>query len=381
MKHIVHIIANSPTSPYLKGFAEHAHSINESRVKFTFIMVCHDYPKLKLELKDLNSEVYWVKFNPNKRKIGFVITYIKLKKILKKLKPDIVNTHLFDDSVPGLLAAKKLKIPKRIITKNDTSFHFNYAKKGVKWDNFNNKNATNIIAISNESKEFIQKNEENWKNKITMIHHGVQSSIFDNSNVDKEFLTQFKIENHLNDKFVIGTVARFIEWKGYRKIIEVAKKTIRTIPNAVFVLIGSGSQKEEIIELIKKNELENNFRLPGFIDPSKMPSIYSGMNAYLHTATLEPFGFVIAEALIAGVPVVSNPTGAALDSIDNKKNGWITEYDNIDQMVEAIVEIKNKNIVIPWNKANHVGCEKFELSIMYEKYLELSLNMKESIIN
>ena len=72
-----------------------------------------------------------------------------------------------------------------------------------------------------------------------------------------------------------------------------------------------------------------------------IPSLYSILDVYVHAASFEPFGFVIPEAMMNGAPVVSTPTGSALDAIIHKENGYLAEYKNSDSLAEGISYIIN----------------------------------------
>ena len=120
---------------------------------------------------------------------------------------------------------------------------------------------------------------------------------------------------------MIGTVARFIEWKGYRHIIDAARILVQRHPGARFLFCGSGPQEADVRRWINEAGLQGHVVLTGRIERTLMPSFYGLLDAYLHAAVLEPFGLVYPEAMMNGVPVVSTATGAALDAITDGVNG------------------------------------------------------------
>jgi glycosyltransferase involved in cell wall biosynthesis len=376
IKQIVWVIANNTTVPYFRWFAELFSQEKQSDVKFSFILLNKEKPSLIEELKQYNNKVHWIYFDSDKRKKSTLSSIPKLYRLLKKLKPDVVHSHLFDDSLATMLVAKWLRIPQRIVTKQDTTFHWYYAPKAVKYDRIINKNATKLIAVSEECKQFILEKEKADPKKVILINHGIPTAIYQNPSV--EFMDKFKVMYQLQNKFVVGTVSRFIEWKGYRDIVKVAELVIPQIPTICFLLIGSGPQKEEIIQLIKTKGLENHFCLPGYIQPENMPSVYGTMNVYLHAARMEPFGFVIAEALAAGLPVVSTPTGAAKDAIIHGENGWLAEYNKPEQLANYLLEVYRKNLQLPWKNAQETAEKMYGINLMYSNYMNAyELDKKE----
>ena len=365
--HVIHLMANNSSVPYFNWFAEA--SVNDKKIKFSFIAMHHEKPKMLDDMQTRGCECYWIPFDSKNRKVAMLKSIPKLYTLLKKIKPDAIHTHLFDDALPSLIAARLAGIKIRLITKQDTTFHWFYAPKGVKFDRLNNYNATHIIAITEESKKFLIEKEKADKNKITLIHHGIPiEKLTNQSEVKKqELITKYNLHN----KIVIGTVARLIEWKGYKHIINAAKIVSEKHPNAIFLFVGEGKQKEELQQIIKKNKLEKNIIFTQWIERDYIPSLYGIMDIYLHAASYEPFGFVIAEAMINGTPVVSSRTGSAADAIDHLINGYLSLDNSGEELAKGIFFMleNNRKKIGEAGKIKAMSLYAFEH--MYNKHLEL----------
>jgi len=365
-KHIVYTIADKGDVPYFKWFAEKM--LKEQNFKVSFVALHTEKTPMLEYVKKLGFDSYHIFFDANDRKKSMLKSFWKLYKLFKKINPDIVQTNLFDDSLPSLLVARIVGVKKRIIIKQDTTFHYYYAPKWVKADRFNNWNATDLVPVSNEAKQFIIEKEKADVNKITMIHHGIPSKLFTQST--KEY-KQFLIEKYnLKDKIIIGTVSRLIEWKGYRYIIKAAKKVIDLYPNAIFIFVGEGDQKQELIDLTKENNVFENIIFTGWMDRKLIPSFYSILDVYAHAASFEPFGFVIPEAMMNGAPVVSTPTGSALDAIKHKENGYLSEYRNSESLANGIIYIIENGKEFK-EKGKQTALDMYEFEVMYNNYLKL----------
>ena len=331
-KHIVFVMANNSSVPYFNWFARE--SVKHPGIKFSFVCLYPEEPEMLKEMREVGCDCYWVRFDARRRKSSMILSAAKLFFLFLRLRPDVVHTHLFDDSVPALFAARLAAIRMRVITKADTGFHYYYSPEWVRFDRFNNNNATHIVAISEECKEFVLEKENARPEKVTVIHHGVPEA--EVTAQKDEFLLALRDRFELNNRFVIGTVARLIEWKGQRKILEVAKNVVQEHPQVKFLLVGQGQLQEELESTIKTEGLEDIVVLTGWIDREMVPSIYGVLDVYLHAARLEPFGFVIAEAMMNGCTVVSTPTGAARDGITNSENGFLVDYDDLDGLQKIL---------------------------------------------
>ncbi len=371
MKHIAIIISNNPTVPYFNWLAEA--SKNSTDIKFTFIALCKEKPIMIEEVGAYGCNCFWVEFDWEKRKRSWISSTIKLYKVLKQIKPDIVHSNLFDDAVPTLITSYLLGIKRRIVTKADTGYHWSYAYKGILFDKLVNFLATDIIAISNESKEFIIKKEKADPTKIILIHHGIKIDE-QVSLVNKDAITKFKSQYNLHGKTVVGMVSRLVEWKGVHHAIEAARDLCEKYPDLVFLVAGVGTEEDKLHALIKKYNLTGKFILAGRLEPSEIPSFFETFDIFLHTATMEPFGFVIPEAMSHSLALVTTNTGSAKDSIRHKQNGYLIESKKPEQIREGIEWVLKNNQNKELNKAAFKTVhELFDFKFMYNNYVNLYL--------
>lgn len=330
--HVVHLIANNSTVPYLTCFAERLGKYPD--IKFSFVTLHHEKPKMVEEMRKYGCEAYWIKFDHRKRKSGMVSSFFSLARLFRKLKPDVVNTHLFDDSLQGLLAARLTGVKIRVIHKQDTGYHWNFKPSYIWADKFNNNNATHIVAVSGESKKFILEKEKANPSKVYLIHSGIDLDYItrQDENVKQALAEKYKLKG----KFVIGTIARYIEWKGYKYIIDAAKIAVEKNKNLKFLFVGHGSQEQELREMVAHYGLNDYIEFIGWMDRKKIPSLYGVMNLFLHAATMEPFGFVIAEAMANGVPILTTRTGFAPDELTHLDSCYFAESNNNQSIAEGI---------------------------------------------
>jgi spore coat protein SA len=92
---------------------------------------------------------------------------------------------------------------------------------------------------------------------------------------------------------------------------------------------------------------------------------------YVHTATYEPLGLVLLEAMAAGLPVVTLDGGGNRDLIENGKNGFIINNQNPKHFAEKILEVKDNEEM---KKYNVKFAQKFDIDHYTHKQLELYQN-------
>ncbi|MCL4283203.1 MAG: glycosyltransferase family 4 protein [Flavobacteriales bacterium] len=331
--HVLHTFSNNSSVPYLSWFAERAH--REGAPRFTFILMHPERPRMIDEMKAYGFKCIWIKFSDQHRKRGLLKALFLMWWHMARLRPDVVHSHLMDDSMAGMLAARLAGVKARVVTKQVTGFHWMHAPRWVWVDRFTNRMATDLLAVSGECRQFLLEKEKAPSSKITVVHHGVQ--VADITAQDPSVSEALRRRFGAIDRFpVIGTVARLIEWKGHRHIVDAAREVVRNHPKALFLFCGQGDQEQAILRQVKEAGLEDHVKLTGWVDRAEIPSFYGMLDIYLHAAALEPFGFVYAEALLNGIPVVSTQTGAAKDAIEDGSNGILVDERNGRSLAEGI---------------------------------------------
>jgi glycosyltransferase involved in cell wall biosynthesis len=320
--HVLHTFSNNSSVPYLSWFAERASQ--EGSIRYSFIIMFPERPAMIDEMEARGFACIWIPYDDRHRKRGILRAFPLLWKHIRRLKPDIVHCNLFDDSLPGLLAAWLAGIRVRVITRQDTGFHWNHAPRWVFLDRWNTRSATHIIAISGECRQFLIEQEGAPAEKVHLVHNGIPPEQFTRKDDALVALLgqRFGLKGHAP---IIGTVARFIEWKGYRHIVDAASLVVEKHPNARFLFCGTGPQERTVRSWVKEAGLADHVIFTGWIDRSHMASFYGLLDVYLHAAQMEPFGLVYAEAMMNNVPIVSTSTGAARDAIVDGRNGILVK--------------------------------------------------------
>jgi glycosyltransferase involved in cell wall biosynthesis len=98
-------------------------------------------------------------------------------------------------------------------------------------------------------------------------------------------------------EFLIGAVGRLAYKKGFDILIEAFKRA--ALPNAKLVILGEGSERRRLTRA-----LTADISLPGF--RAHIKDYYQAFDLFVCPSRSEPFGFVLLEALDAGVPIVAS---------------------------------------------------------------------------
>jgi glycosyltransferase involved in cell wall biosynthesis len=362
LKNVTYIISNINKAI---AFEWICNNIDKNKFNISFVLLNPGDSALQTYCLENKIVCYSVNY---KSKKNIPLAIIKTLKLLKRIRTDIVHCHLVDAGLVGLAAARLAGIKKRIYTRHHSTFHFKYFPNGVKYDKWINRNATNLVAISNVVSDVLIVNEGVAPEKVSIIHHGFDIDAF--KNVSPIQIQELKNKYHLKNKPTIGVVSRYLELKGIQYVIPAFVKILENNPSAHLVLAnGNGNYTREIRKLLESlpndsyTEIEfeyNNFALFHLFD------------IFIHVPIdkqIEAFGQTYVESLAAGVPSVFTLSGIANDFAIDKENCLLVPYMNSQSIVDAVQLILDKPLLKEHLiKNGYLAVEKlFSLKYMIKK--------------
>ena len=279
-----------------------------------------------------------------------------LKKILKKINPDIIHAR---SRVPAWLAYFAKGNMPFVTTVHGFNSVNAYSAIMTKGDR--------VICVSNPIKEYIVKNYNMDEKKIRVIHRGVDLESFDINKVDKAFVKNFKNKYNLQGRFVVSSVGRITPLKDYETFIQAVAEAKKVKPNVMGLIVGGvRKDKEEYFRklqaLVQELGLGKNIVFTGSI--AKIAEVYYVSDVVVSSSKKpESFGRSIVEAMAMNTPVIATAHGGALDII---KDGYgelfeVGDFKNLAQKIAKVQKKEYREYVI----------KNFSLDLMVEKTLKV----------
>jgi glycosyltransferase involved in cell wall biosynthesis len=135
---------------------------------------------------------------------------------------------------------------------------------------------------------------------------------------------------------VVGFVGRIEPRKGPLDLVRAAPLIRRTIPNARVVVVGSdpfGSDPAYTRSVTDSPEIE--------LHPwsENAPGLLRHLDVLVLPSYEEPFGTVLAEAMVVGTPVVATRVGGLAEVVDDGVTGRLIEPGAPDRLAEAVIDV------------------------------------------
>jgi len=310
--------------------------------------------------KDLNISKIKLKYAQRKvNPIKDLFAVFALWKVIKKQKPDVLFLNSSKTSVWGPLAVL-ISNPRPKIIYRIGGWSFNDPRSKISknfWILLEKMFAPlkDIIIVNNQH-DFDQAKELeiNPREGIKLVHNGL--------NIDElKFLDKDTARNELNlpkGNYIIGTIANFYKPKGLPYLIEA----MGDIDNKKLAIIGDGKERKNLEAVIKEKGLEKKVILLGRKENAS--HYLRAFDAFVLPSVKEGFPWSVLEAMAAKVPVIATRVGAIPEIITHKENGLIIEPKEPRQIVKALNEIDNLDLV---DNAYQTVSEKFNLNKMVKE--------------
>ncbi|MDA3885287.1 MAG: glycosyltransferase [Candidatus Delongbacteria bacterium] len=326
---------------------------------FSTEFVCKPGSELSAYFKKNDLPYIEVKMS---NELDFISAY-KIAKHCKNNKFNILHLHSAHAHSIGLLAKffyRKLKIigVRRVDfkIKNNIFSRFKY----------NSWLIDKIVCISEEIKRVMLSSGVD-KDKLTVIHSGVNLNKFDNVKADPYLRKQYNIP--AND-IIIGTVAALVGHKDYPNLLKAASIVLKKRKDVTFLAVGDGKNEEDIKKLHKELGLGNKFIFAGY--QKEVGKFLRSFDIFVLASKMEGLGTSILDAQSVALPVIATKAGGIPEMIENGVNGILVEPQSPEKLAEAISDLvdneEKRNII---GKNGNVSVEQFSIDHTVEKNINL----------
>ncbi len=159
--------------------------------------------------------------------------------------------------------------------------------------------------------------------------------------------------------------------KGFNYLTNALSK-FKNLKDLHIVVLGKINSSELNKLNISYTEISKNF----FGEPEDLMEIYSSVDLVIMPSLIEAFGQVALEAAACNVPTVGFDNTGIKEIITHKKNGYIAEYKNSEDLYEGIKWcLEDNNLENLKKECRNIVKEKFDNIHIVNKYRQLYENL------
>ncbi|ECC1659037.1 glycosyltransferase [Salmonella enterica subsp. salamae] len=311
-----------------------------------------------------NERVKVFTLNMGKTTFDFIKGYLKCRRILKRLNPDVIHSHMVHANIFARLLRLSMSFPRLICTAHNTNEGGKLRMLAYRLTDFIADITTNV---SQEGVEAFVQAKAAKRGRIVCMYNGINTEKFVFSNKHRIRLRKFlQIDN---DTPLLMAIGRLTVAKDYPNLLR-AFSAIDPDFNAHLAIIGDGPLKEELVKLSK--ELGFSERIHWLGIQNNVSEWLSACDTFVLSSEWEGFGLVVAEAMACGRVVVATDAGGVSEVMGSyefivpTKDSW-----RLLQKINVALRLPSdaRDAISVSNRA-HV-LEHFALPVITQQWLSL----------
>lgn len=305
----------------------------------------------ELDNRITTLELYPDSFSQLNKIIRWVKLYIRIRSLVKEVKPDIITSFMYGLNVHVILATLGIKIP--LVASEHTSFHIshNWFKYFSRF--YVNKLATHTILLTEYDSSFIG---NKLKNKI-VIPNPLSFPIIE------------EIKERRKNVLAAGSIDRW-SGKGFDTLIKVWGKVSQKHPDWILEIAGNGTEESfsHLKSVVKEVNVDNTVVFLGF--QKEMDKLLQSSSIFVLSSKFEGFGMVLTEAMSQGCACISfDCIAGPSEIITHDVSGLLVEDQNMEEM-----EIMLDQLIADENLRNRLSegavkeAERFTPKVIVDKW-------------
>ena len=256
---------------------------------------------------------------------------LRLLRLCRRLRPDIVHTH---NATPWLYAVLAAKGSGASLYHTEHSNLFPHQRRLMRAERWLARWTDVIISDSEKVKRHLVERQGLPGRKITTILNGIDTERFSRP-VDVAGVRRALGLNGSGP--VIGTVGRLAEVKDHATLLEAFRRILEAMPQALLLIVGDGPLRAELEASARRLGIAGRVTFLG--RRADVSQLLRAFDIFVLSSISEGLPLSVPEAMAAGVPVVATDVGALREVVSDPAFGVLVPPKSPERLAEAVLAL------------------------------------------
>jgi len=265
--------------------------------------------------------------------LGGLRSLVSLVSCCRRVRPDVIHTHLLKANVLGAVAARLAGCRAVVASKHNDEQQLRNPVVATLHAGLSRLDRRVIHASHHIERYMIETGRIDPRRSRT-IHYGLDATAFDGL-APTGLRPQLGIAD---GAVVIICVARLIRRKGHLILLEAFRRVVdRTSADTALVIVGKGPMEGELREKTAGLDLSGRVFFTG--ERKDVPALLTEADIFTLASDAEGLGLVVLEAMAAAKPVVITRAGGMPELVRQGDTGLIVPSGDPEALAAALTEL------------------------------------------
>ena len=295
--------------------------------------------------------------------------FLKVHRLLRRNRYDVVHTHNTQPFLDGGLAAMLARVPARVHTDQARAFPDKW--KYMALERLMSRTYGKVVGVSEHTAGNLRRYEGIDPGRLCVIRNGIDGAWY---RAGRDRLDALRLRREAGlDGFqrVLGLGVRLEEQKGIRYLLEAMPAILARHPHTGLAVAGSGSLERDLRERARALGLADHVR---FLGPyPQLTRFYPLIDVFVLPSLWEGLPLCLLEAMSLGLPILATRVGGVGDVLEDGRTGRLVPPGDPAAIAAAALAILDDRAA-----AEAMGAEariafdaRFDAGVMVEGYLDL----------
>ena len=289
-----------------------------------------------------------------------------IAKIIRAYRPEILHLHFFSFINPYAWIARLQSVEQVFFTDHHSRPAGYLATRAPLWKRalgrVVDEPLTKVICVSNYGHVCMSSFGLLPPDRFQMIYNGVDlSRVKSDPQRAIDFRRRYSIPL---DRSIVTQVSWVIPEKGIEDFLETARIVSRQNRNVQFVVVGDGNYREEYMRRAVEMGVEDRVTWTGMVEDPFGEGVFEAADVVCQFSRWEEvFGWMIAEAMAHGKPVVTTRVGGIPEVVQDHESGYLVDRGDTTTMANKVLTLLNDRLLRQQMgvKGKNIVRQKFDL--------------------
>jgi glycosyltransferase involved in cell wall biosynthesis len=255
--------------------------------------------------------------------------FLRLVRLLRRERPDVVHTFLIVASIYGRLAAFAAGVP--LVLAAEQNVYARKPRRHALLERVLAAGTYKVVACCEVVGRFYQQQVGVPSSKVAVIYNAVR---FGPRPAPQDTAAARAALGLPADALVLGSLGRLTEQKNQRALLQAVASLVPEVPNVALFLAGTGPLRPALESEAARLGIADRVRFLGVRRDRE--NLYAAMDLFVLPSKWEGLSLALVEALGAGRAVVATSVGGNPEVVQDGRTGLLVPSDDPGALRDAL---------------------------------------------